>query len=47
MSNAKNSDLLRMLGDRAPRLRILDVGALFSPEAPIPYAPLLADKQRR
>ena len=41
----KNIDLVSMLGDRAPSLRIVDVGALFKPEVPIAYAPLLGDKR--
>jgi hypothetical protein len=45
MTDAKSSDLPGILGDRAPSLRVLGAGALFVPEAPIAYAPLLADKR--
>ncbi len=41
----ENIDLVSMLGDLAPSLRIVDVGALFKPEVPIAYAPLLGDKR--
>lgn len=43
MTDRKKVDLLAMIGDRMPGLRILDVGALFKPEVPIAYAPLLED----
>jgi len=35
-------DLRPILGDRAPPFRILYIGARYLPEAPLPYAPLLA-----
>jgi|SRR5271157_82161 len=40
----KGIDLVSMLGGRAPGLRILDAGALFTPDAPPAYTPLLAGK---
>jgi FkbM family methyltransferase len=45
MADTGNTDLVSMLGDLAPTLRIVDVGALFKPEVPIAYAPLLGDKR--
>jgi FkbM family methyltransferase len=47
MTNTSDIDLFSMLGGRAPSLRILDVGALFEPGAPIAYAPLLRDKRTK
>jgi FkbM family methyltransferase len=45
MTHVTSTDLLAILGDRAPQLRILDVGALFEPGTPIAYARLLTDKR--
>jgi len=45
MTNTRKIDLVSMFGVLAPSLRIVDVGALFRPEVPVAYAPLLADKR--
>jgi len=45
MTHTTSADLLAILGDRSPHLRILDVGALFVASVPIAYAPLLVDNR--
>ncbi len=43
-SSKTGGTLVATLGDRAPGVRVVDVGALFVPEAPLVYAPLLETK---